>query len=422
MIVLLIATALFLIGHLAFWCTLFNQIHATRCPRSARKGSELLTLLNVIVLGIAGLYLLLAYPNWVHPYTLWRVLASGLSETSQWPAALSTTGASGPLYVMATYWHGCCVLSIFFIVRWSVWQVTFRRPDFFTEEQLEFYDLEDEDPDLLNGLPAQLIHALLPGSQLLFLSVEFKTFEFPHLPEAFDGYRISHLSDLHFTGRIGKAYFRQVFERCLQWEPDLICITGDLLDKPKCLDWIEDLLGSLEAPDGVYFILGNHDRRIKNEVMLRARLTDCGLTDANGRYWSIERRIGNQTARLWLAGNELPWYAGAEKLPPVKSLLKPQIENFFVALSHSPDQWPWAQRMGFDLMLAGHTHGGQVCLPIIGPIVAPSRFGVRYAGGVYQLGQMAMQVSRGISGAEPLRWNCPPELCQLTLRKVDPSL
>jgi predicted MPP superfamily phosphohydrolase len=118
---------------------------------------------------------------------------------------------------------------------------------------------------------------------------------------------------------------------------------------------------------------------------------------------------------LWLAGNELPWYSGAEKLEPVESV-RGSGNDFFVVLSHSPDQWRWAKNMGFDLMLAGHTHGGQVCLPVIGPIIAPSRFGVRYAGGVFDLGGLAMQVSRGISGAEPLRWNCPPELCQLTLR------
>jgi predicted MPP superfamily phosphohydrolase len=435
MIGLSIATLLFVVGHLAVWCTLFNQIHATRCPRSARKGSELLTLLNVGVLGGAAAYMLLVYPNWLHPQTLWQAASVGWqslaalgssatelgAEAGPWSSHARPTGSSGPLYVLAAYWHGCCLLSFFFIVRWIFWQMTIRRPDFFVEENLEFYDMEDEDPELLNGLPAQLIHALLPGSQLLVLSVEFKTFEFPHLPAAFDGYRISHLSDLHFTGRIGKAYFRQVFERCLQWDPHLICITGDLIDKTKCLDWIEELLGELQAPDGVYFILGNHDRRIKNEVMLRSRLADCGLTDANGRYWSIERCTGHRAARLWLAGNELPWYGGAEKLEPVDTMRTPQTDDFFVALSHSPDQWPWAKRMGFDLMLAGHTHGGQVCLPIIGPIVAPSRFGVRYAGGVFQVGSMAMQVSRGISGAEPLRWNCPPELCQLTLRRGNPG-
>jgi uncharacterized protein len=410
MIIATLTFILFVIGHLAFWCTIFNQIHATRCPRTARKGSELLTLLNVMALFVAGFYLCLFYPNWANPVSFLGSLFSD-AEMSSVPTQLSDR----PVQVLAAYWHFCCALSIYFIVRWLYWKATFQRPEFLLEEESNFYDFEDEDPDLLHGLPTQLAHAFLPGSQLLVLSIDSKTFQFPNLPPAFDGYRISQLSDLHFTGRIGKPYFKQVIEHCLRWEPDLICITGDLIDKAKCLDWIEELLSLLQARDGVYFILGNHDRRIKNETLLRARLTDAGLVDANGRYLSVERTTVNGTSRLWLAGNELPWYSGAEKLEPVESV-RGSGNDFFVALSHSPDQWRWAKNMGFDLMLAGHTHGGQVCLPVIGPIIAPSRFGVRYAGGVFDLGGLAMQVSRGISGAEPMRWNCPPELCQLTLR------
>ena len=410
MIGALITFFFFCIGHLAFWCMIFNQIHATRCPRTARKGSELLTLLNVIVLGTAGVYLLLAYPHWADPTIFFPNMLSGVGMVAGPPRLVDR-----PLYLLSFYWYACSGMSLFFIGRWIYWQHTYQHPKFLVDQESSYFDLEDEDPELLNGLPAQLIHALLPGSQLLVLSIDSKTFQFPNLPQAFHGYRISHLSDLHFTGRIGKAYFRQVLEHCLHWEPDLICITGDLIDKAKCLGWIEELLSVLHAPDGVYFILGNHDRRIKNESLLRARLADSGLVDANGKYLAVERPTSHGMARLWLAGNELPWYKGAEELEPVARRRRPDAEDFFIALSHSPDQWPWAKRMGFDLMLAGHTHGGQVCLPVIGPIIAPSRYGVRYAGGVFDLDGMAMQVSRGVSGAEPLRWNCPPELAQLTL-------
>ncbi|MBL8889438.1 MAG: metallophosphoesterase [Planctomycetaceae bacterium] len=414
MILILLTFVFFSIGHLAFWCTVFNQIHATRCPRTARKGSELLTLLNVLVLFAASLYLVFAYPNLADPLTFFSSLVNdGVGSIFTWSPA-----SPRPVLILACYWYFCSVLSFYFIARWIYWKVSFKHPAFFTEHETNYFDFEDEDPELLHGLPAQLSHALLPGSQLLVLSIESKTFEFPNLPAEFDGYRISHLSDLHFTGRIGKPYFRQVIEHCLRWEPDLICITGDLIDKAKCLGWIEELLARLHARDGVYFVLGNHDRRIKSESMLRARLAEAGLTDANGRYISVERGSAETAARLWFAGNELPWYAGAEKLEPVESVRR-AANDFFIALSHSPDQWPWAKQLGFDLMLAGHTHGGQVCLPIIGPIIAPSRFGVRYAGGVFDIEGLALQVSRGISGAEPLRWNCPPELAQLTLRCSD---
>lgn len=414
MILILLTFVFFSIGHLAFWCTVFNQIHATRCPRTARKGSELLTLLNVLVLFTAALYLMFAYPNLADPSRFFPGLVSDGGMNPFWAAQAASRSA----LILASYWHFCSWLSLFFIARWIYWKITFKHPPFFTEHEANYFDFEDEDPELLHGLPAQLTHAFVPGSQLLVLSIESKTFEFPNLPAAFDGYRISHLSDLHFTGRIGKPYFRQVIEHCLRWEPDLICITGDLIDKPKCLDWIEELLSRLHARDGVYFILGNHDRRIRSETMLRARLAEAGLIDTNGKYVSVERATPAGVARMWFAGNELPWYSGAEKLESVESV-RHSTDEFFVALSHSPDQWPWAKQKGFDLMLAGHTHGGQVCLPIVGPIIAPSRYGVRYAGGVFDIEGMALQVSRGISGAEPLRWNCPPELAQLTLRRSD---
>lgn len=409
MLVSLVIVVGFVIGHLGFWCTVFNQIHATRCPRSARKGSELLTLANVMLLGSMALYLWIMYPQWTLPQFYWTQVWSP-------PAVGAWRSTDVTLRLMAGYWQFCVLISLFFAGRWIYWQVAYRRPGFVREQTSEMFDFEDEDPELLQGFPTQLIHALLPGSQLLVLSVDSKTLAFPRLPAAFDGYRISQLSDLHFTGRIGPNYFRRVFERCLAWQPDMIVITGDLLDKPKCLDWIESLLGMLRAPDGVYFILGNHDRRIKDEVALRARLERVGLINSNGRYLSVERPSGDRRARLWVAGNELPWYAGAEGLVSTGSMRQADSEDFFIALSHSPDQWPWAKQVGFDLMLAGHTHGGQVRLPVIGPILAPSRYGVRYASGEFDLGGLALQVSRGVSGAEPLRWNCPPELCQLTLR------
>ena len=85
-------------------------------------------------------------------------------------------------------------------------------------------------------------------------------------------------------------------------------------------------------------------------------------------------------------------------------------------LSHSPDQIDWAQPYGFDLIFAGHTHGGQIAIPYIGPIVAPSKYGVYYASGTFQVGKSLMHVSRGISGDEPIRLFSPPELGCFTIR------
>ena len=81
-----------------------------------------------------------------------------------------------------------------------------------------------------------------------------------------------------------------------------------------------------------------------------------------------------------------------------------------ILLSHSPDQYRYAQRCGYDLMLSGHTHGGQVVLPLIGPVYSPSIYGVSFVSGLFQLGELTLHVSRGIGAKDPMRWRCSPEL------------
>ena len=90
-------------------------------------------------------------------------------------------------------------------------------------------------------------------------------------------------------------------------------------------------------------------------------------------------------------------------------------DAFRVLLIHTPDNLPWAKQQQVDVMLSGHNHGGQVVLPIIGPVYSPSRFGVRYAGGVFWEDPTLLYVSRGISSRHPLRFRCLPELTKLVL-------
>ena len=84
-------------------------------------------------------------------------------------------------------------------------------------------------------------------------------------------------------------------------------------------------------------------------------------------------------------------------------------------LSHTPDNIGWARRNGVDLMFNGHPHGGQIRLPIFGPLFVPSRYSRKYDGGCYEHGPTTLYVSRGLSGREPLRWNCLTEITRLRL-------
>src|SRR5262245_35784298 len=115
-----------------------------------------------------------------------------------------------------------------------------------------------------------------------------------------------------------------------------------------------------------------------------------------------------------LSGNELPWF-GAAPVTPHSALRSPYLK---ILLSHTPDQLPWARQNGFDLMLAGHNHGGQIRLPHLGALIAPSPFGFRSPGGLYLEPPTLLHVSRGLGGIHLIRVNCPPELALLVLESA----
>jgi predicted MPP superfamily phosphohydrolase len=248
--------------------------------------------------------------------------------------------------------------------------------------------------------------ALLPGNEQFTLEVNTKTYSLPRLPKEWDGLSIVHFADTHFTGAVTRSYFEAVCEQAISLQPDLFVFTGDLLDDINLVDWISKTLGPLRAPLGQYFVLGNHDW-YAGPAQIRAQFEQCGWTDVSGR--STELVAAGKPA-ICLAGDESPWMGNHPDLS------QPRPEMFRILLSHTPDNINWAKGEGIDLMLAGHTHGGQIRLPILGPVYSPSRYCCRYASGVFWEEPTLMYVSRAISGREPIRYLCPPELTKLVLR------
>jgi len=252
--------------------------------------------------------------------------------------------------------------------------------------------------------------ARVPGNEIFQLEVSEKTYRLPRLPQEWDGLSILHLSDLHYIGTVDRPYFEQVMDIAADMQADLIVFTGDLLDRQELLAWLPETLGRLSARLGCYFILGNHDwEHGLDPDETRRALSDLGWQDTAGQTLCID----HNGRTLAIGGSECPWmgehpdFSGAPE------------DAFRLLLSHTPDNLPWARRQGIDLMLSGHNHGGQVVLPGIGPVYAPSRFGVRYAGGVFWEDPTLMYVTRGISGQYPLRLNCRPELTKLILRSPE---
>ena len=249
-----------------------------------------------------------------------------------------------------------------------------------------------------------------PGNEQFQLEVAEKQFELARLPPEWDGVSILHVADLHFSGAIDRPYYDKVIDCAADANADLVVFTGDLLDNMRLLDWAPETLGRLAAPLGCLFILGNHDWYLDQDVIRRAIL-DLGWQNVAGRTITLQRGA----APLVVGGSELPWmgqHPDFTTSPP---------DAFRLLLSHTPDNIAWARRNKVDLMLSGHNHGGQVVLPVIGPVYAPSRYGLRYVGGSYFKDPTLLYVSRGIAGERALRWNCRPELTKLVLKSVGVS-
>lgn len=372
------------IGHLGLWFVLFNRIHATAWPRSTRKFSEKAIFLAILLPIV-----------WIVTLLVWR-RSSNFETLDDFPL---------------TYFYvfGCILLGFFFIARWSWRKIALRLPTSVIESRRDWRDLELElETPLLHGSLAKIL-GRVPFNEVRKLTQQRLTFALD-VPRELDGLKICQLSDLHFTGQLGIEYFQRIVELANEFQPDITLVTGDILDDADCLDWIQRSIGNLKADLGVYYVLGNHDRRIADEQRIRKTLASAGLIQASADWHQVEFR--GITIRL--TGNELPWYRDVESLPSEPA----ERADLKILLSHSPDQRDWALERSFDLMFAGHTHGGQVALPIIGALVAPSKYGVLYAAGTFQIGKMLMHVSRGISGDEPIRICSPPELGLFTIRST----
>ena len=378
-----------LLGHAFLWVGLINRVHSV--PLRHRTGLEI----------TAACFLIMAVvPIWF----AWRMVAAEFP----WQTAQIDDWMTIPIGWLA-YLGVCWLTAVASTARWA-WSIALRR----TPSILRLHrrrpvatadDFSAEDSH--EHSHHYMVH--VPGNEILELDLTDRAIDVARLAPALDGLCIMHLSDFHYTGRVGKAYFREVVRLCNQQKPDMVAITGDLIDDNDLIDWMPDTLGNLESRHGVYFVLGNHDIRFDVE-RLRATLADHGLIDLGGRW--VEREVRGE--RIILAGNELPWIAPAADMsdcPP----RTPGGGPLRIVLSHSPDQLPWAQSRDADLFLAGHTPDGRICYPFIGPLFSPSRLGVMYAEGIFHAPPTIMHVTRGISGQVPVRFNCPPEMSRLVL-------
>lgn len=238
-------------------------------------------------------------------------------------------------------------------------------------------------------------------------TLERVTLHLPTLPPALDGLRIGHITDTHLGMPFAADNLCWAVEQMRREQPDLIGLTGDLAGLRDGIPEIAPLMSRLRAPLGVYAVPGNHDYwEGLADVHAALMLADIPL------LMNEHRHLRWNGADFWLAGVDEIWDGSPDFAAALDGV--PQ-GAFTVLLAHSPDIADNAADYGFAVQLSGHTHGGHVRLPLLGPLARP-RYGLRYVMGRYQIGAMTLYVSRGLGGV-PLRLLCRPEATILTLRR-----
>ncbi len=239
----------------------------------------------------------------------------------------------------------------------------------------------------------------------------------PGLPQRLAGLRIVQASDLHIGNRMEGARLDRMVDRINALDPDLVVLTGDLFDfDPAAVPDGARGLGRLRARHGVYAILGNHDIRTGAETVAR------GLA----RFAPTLRLLRNEIVRLplpdplYLAGVEDPgndWSARSVELPALERLAAARPgDGPTLLLAHRPELFGQAARLGFPVVIAGHTHGGQLALPTPGGHLNLARVATPYTRGLFRSGATLMYVNRGLGvGGPALRVNCPREIATLEL-------
>lgn len=246
----------------------------------------------------------------------------------------------------------------------------------------------------------------------------------PGLPAEFDGLKIAQLSDIHLDEFTEPFFLRDAVRHVNLLDPDMVFLTGDYVtheigSKKFAIGaaWqCADILQSLKCRR-IYASLGNHDISVGAEHVMTA-LGDNGITVLRNSYIPLERG----GSRIWLAGLDDP-VAGS---PDPDRAVPTSIRNIpcepIIVLCHAPDYVRnlTARPAGkaVSLVLSGHTHGGQIRLPLVGPVVLPPG-GKLFPEGNYRLGRTQLYVNRGLGTVGvPFRLDCPPELTLHTLHRA----
>ena len=237
----------------------------------------------------------------------------------------------------------------------------------------------------------------------------------PDLPRDLDGIRIVQVSDIHLSPFLSEKQFARVIDSANDLRPHIAAMTGDLITAwGDPIDAALRQVARLKADAGIFACIGNHE-------------IYAGVADYAGRAGarqgirflrgaSAPLRFGSATVNL--AGLDYqPKSLKPDYLQGAERFIRPGAVN--ILLQHNPDVFPAAARLGYNLLLAGHTHGGQITVEILDRAISPAFFFTPYVYGLYRLGAASAYVTRGIGTIGlPTRIGAPPELSLIRLRKA----
>jgi predicted MPP superfamily phosphohydrolase len=240
------------------------------------------------------------------------------------------------------------------------------------------------------------------------LSIEHERIHLSRLPEEFDGFRVVQLSDIHHGPFSSTEQIERAVDTANRLHPDIIALTGDYISKERhyaapCAE----MLGKLKAKYGVYAVLGNHDHWVDAPL-----LTDLFRAEGITVLINEGMRFEKDGAAFWLAGVD-DTMVGLEDIS--LALAGSRDDEMKLLLAHNPIVLRRATRASIDLVLSGHTHGGQVAIRGERNTLRGAR--KRLLKGLGRLGNTQMYVNRGLGTVVlPIRYGCPPEISLLELR------
>ena len=240
------------------------------------------------------------------------------------------------------------------------------------------------------------------------------------LPDSFKGFRMVQISDLHLVEWTEPWFLRRVVDEVNGLNADLVVMTGDFISAGprnvsvavRAMPVCAEVLKGLRCPEKLA-ILGNHDVQVDSGLVIRS-LAANGIKTLVNQYTAVER--GGD--RIWLCGVDDP----GQSVPYLNAAIPVRPDGPVILMAHEPDYADLVQKHPrfplIDLMLSGHSHGGQVRLPFIGPLVLPP-MGNKYVMGLFRFGNMQLYVNRGIGTVSlPFRFDCPPEITEITLQRA----